>query len=209
MKILLSAGPTLEPIDPVRFISNRSSGRMGVAIAKAALKMGDEVQVVHGPLSVPKLEGGTWIPVETTAQMMEALAQRMEWADVLLMSAAICDMRPVQTHESKGDKTELLQLNMIPNPDVVATLAKHFPDCFVVSFSLENNLDLERPIAKMKRKGVKWVVINAILSMGADATAIGVFDAKAKAILPFKDRDKELFAQELLHQLHHQLDGDA
>ena len=156
MNILISAGPTLEPIDSVRFISNRSSGKMGVALAEVALDARHEVHVVHGPLMVQLPNRGQWTYAETAVEMMEALAKDMEWADVLIMAAAICDMRPVTRHHNKVEKSELTTINMQYNPDIVKLLAEAHPQCHVISFSLENSLDKERPLKKMRNKNAKW-----------------------------------------------------
>ena len=205
MNILISAGPTLEPIDAVRFISNRSSGKMGVALAHSALKAGHEVVVVHGPLSVPILKQGQWIAIERASEMMEALALKMEWADVLIMSAAICDMRPVHSENHKLDKSELQSLTLIPNPDVVGTLASSFPKVHIVTFSLENSLDTERPLQKMRSKKAHWVVYNQLNSMGADSSVFGVMDRNGREIIKPKALEKALFAQLLMDELQTEL----
>jgi phosphopantothenoylcysteine decarboxylase / phosphopantothenate---cysteine ligase len=206
MNILISAGPTLEPIDAVRFISNRSSGKMGVALADLALKSGDEVVVVHGPLSVPILPKGKWIGVERASEMMEALALNMEWADVLIMAAAVCDMRPVHSEAHKLDKSQLQHITLMPNPDVVGTLARSFPKVHVVTFSLENNLDVARPLQKMRSKNAHWVVYNQLQSMGADSSTFGVIDRDGREILAPRSSDKALFAQLLVDALHRKLE---
>ena len=205
MNILISAGPTLEPIDAVRFISNRSSGKMGVALAEAALKAGHQVVVVHGPLSVPVLNQGQWIAVERAAEMMEALALHMEWAEVLVMSAAVCDMRPVHSDGGKLDKSELHNLALIPNPDIVGTLARRFPEVHIVAFSLENSLSPERPLQKMRSKNAHWVVYNQLQSMGANSSIFGVMDREGREILRPKALDKGLFAQLLMEALASEL----
>ena len=205
MNILISAGPTLEPIDAVRFISNRSSGKMGVALAEAALKADHKIVVVHGPLSVPVLKHGQWIAVERASEMMEALAKNMAWADVLIMSAAVCDMRPVYSEQRKLDKSELQHLALIPNPDIVGTLARSFPKVHIVAFSLENSLNPERPLQKMRSKNAHWVVYNQLESMGANSSTFGIMDREGLEILKPKALDKNLFAQLLIDTLSNKL----
>ena len=206
MNILISAGPTLEPIDAVRFISNRSSGRMGVALAQSALDAQHEVIVVHGPLSVPILDRGTWLAVERAQEMLDTLSEHMAWADVLIMSAAVCDMRPVMPEQDDGpslkvDKSQLSQLNFVPNPDIVATLARQFEDVHIVSFSLENDLSVERPLEKMRAKKSNWVVYNQLRSMGADASTFGVMDREGCMIIEPRECSKTELAHELIRQL--------
>jgi len=206
MKVLISAGPTLEPIDAVRFLSNRSSGRMGVALAKAALERGDEVTVVHGPMSIEKLSKGSWFGVESALEMLCALSEHMAWADVLIMSAAVCDLRVESPALEKGDKTSYHTLHLVENPDLVGTLSSEFPNTFLVSFSLENDLDTERPLRKMKHKKSDWVVYNALDSMGADHSAFGVMDRDGRHVLELKASKKSAFAVELIEALHQRLD---
>jgi phosphopantothenoylcysteine decarboxylase / phosphopantothenate---cysteine ligase len=206
VKILISAGPTLEPIDAVRFLSNRSSGRMGVALAQAALDRGDEVSVVHGPLSVPILSGGEWLPVETALEMLGMLQKKMKEADVLIMSAAVCDLRVEFPLEHKGEKDAYRNLSLVENPDLVGTLSKEFPETFMVSFSLENDFDPARPLKKMKKKKTDWVVYNTLKSMGADRSSFGVVDAKGDHVLAPKEASKVIFASELIGALHRRLD---
>jgi phosphopantothenoylcysteine decarboxylase/phosphopantothenate--cysteine ligase len=206
LNILISAGPTLEPIDAVRFISNRSSGKMGVALAQSALDAGHEVTVVHGPLSVNTLEHGTWLPVERAQEMLDTLAERMDWADVLIMSAAVCDMRPVLNEGDEGqntkvDKSQLQQLNFVANPDIVATLAQRFNDVHIVSFSLENDLSVDRPLEKMRAKKSNWVVYNQLRSIGANSSTFGILDREGHAILAPQELEKTELAKHLVQQL--------
>jgi phosphopantothenoylcysteine decarboxylase/phosphopantothenate--cysteine ligase len=204
LNILISAGPTLEPIDAVRFISNRSSGKMGVSLAQSALDAHHKIKVVHGPLSVPTLDQGKWLPVESAQEMLDTLALHMNWADVLIMSAAVCDMRPIikeNERTSKVDKSQLEQLSFTPNPDIVATLAQQFPKVHVVSFSLENDLSTKRPLAKMRAKKSNWAVYNQLRSMGADTSTFGVLDRDGNTILAPKELNKNEFAETLIQKL--------
>jgi len=206
MKILISAGPTLEPIDAVRFLSNRSSGRMGVALAQAGLSKGDEVTVVHGPLSVSVPERGRWIAVETALEMLDALRKEMASADVLIMAAAVCDLRIESPHGTKREKENLKMLSLVENPDLVGTLSKEFPEVFKVSFSLENSFDPTRPLKKMKKKKTDWVVYNALESMGADRSSFGVVDEHGGNVLEPSCSDKVEFAIRLVDVIHERLD---
>lgn len=202
----------MEPIDAVRFISNRSSGQMGVALASAVEAQGHALKMVHGPLSVPySTSFGEWTPVETAREMLLALQERMAWADVLIMSAAVCDMRPVWKRsgddasaldedktQEKIEKSALNELLFEPNPDIVGTLCREFPEKHIVSFSLENDLSLERPLKKMRAKKSHWVVINQLASMGAAASTFVVLDREGCEIIPQQALDKTSFAEQLL-----------
>lgn len=205
MKILISAGPTLEPIDSVRYISNRSSGKMGVALAEAALDAGHEVKVVHGPLMVQLPKRGEWTYAETAVEMMEALGKSMAWADVLIMAAAVCDMRPVMRYDSKVDKSQLTNLQMQYNPDIVKILAETHPDCHIVSFSLENSLDPDRPLKKMRSKNSDWVVYNQLKSMGSYRSTFGIMNREGESLMPLLELDKVELAKRLMELLETQL----
>jgi len=198
MNILISAGPTLEPIDSVRFISNRSSGKMGVALAEAALKAGHQVRVVHGPLMAHIPHGGEWTYVETALEMLEGLKASMEWADVVIMAAAVCDMRPVLKHDTKVEKSQLTKLEMDYNPDIIKHLAESFPSCHIISFSLENSLDKERPLRKMRSKNADWVVYNQLESMGSNSSKFGVMNREGESLLPLTELYKDDLAKELM-----------
>lgn len=201
MNVLLSAGPTLEPIDAVRFISNRSSGKMGVALSEASVAAGHDTVLVHGPLQVALPKGSRNFAVETASEMKAGLAQHMNWADVLIMSAAVCDMRPAQRDDHKVGKGELEQLSLVPNPDIVGSLAQDFPGVHIVSFSLENDFDPQRPLKKMRAKKSHWVVYNQLRSMGADASRFGVIDREGSPVLESQELDKKQFAQQLIAAL--------
>jgi phosphopantothenoylcysteine synthetase/decarboxylase len=175
---------------------------MGVALAEAAMAGGHQIKVVHGPLSVDIPEGGEWIPVERAVEMMEQLALNMEWADVLIMSAAVCDMRPVISEDNKKlDKGALHQLNLFPNPDIVGVLASRFPEVHVVSFSLENDLSTQRPLEKMRSKKSHWAVVNALDSMGADRSTFAIIDRKGEQILKPTSLSKVELARSLMTRL--------
>lgn len=205
MNILISAGPTLEPIDSVRFISNRSSGKMGVALAEAAMDAGHEVRVVHGPLMAQIPNRGDWTYAETAVEMMEALGKSMEWADTLIMAAAVCDMRPVMRYDSKVEKSQLTNLQMQYNPDIVKLLAESYPDCHIVSFSLENTLDSERPLKKMRSKNSDWVVYNQLNSMGSYRSTFGIMDRDGEPLMPLLELDKVELAKRLVELLESKL----
>lgn len=200
MKILISAGPTVEPIDDVRFISNHSSGRMGVALASKALAAGHEVTVVHGPLQVNPLSSGNWIAVKTTQDMLEALSIQVPSHDVVILSAAVCDMRPKRV-EGKLDKQDLTTLEMEPTPDIAATIGENFPNIFKVVYSLESERKPERSLMKLKKKKANWVVCNELPSMGADQSQFCVLNKEGEEIVPYQAYTKNDFSQRFIKTL--------
>ncbi|MBF0196627.1 MAG: phosphopantothenoylcysteine decarboxylase [Planctomycetes bacterium] len=201
MNILLSAGPTVEPLDAVRFLSNRSSGRMGVAIATQAKETGHGVRVVHGPLSVPYTPDQDWHSVETAVEMLECLKKHMSWCDVLIMSAAVCDFRPVQSVEGKQNKESMGSIQLVQNPDIAKSLAEEFSRKHIVVFSLENSLSPERPLKKMRAKSADWVIYNQLQSMGADISRFGILNKEGETILALSEYSKSELAENLIRKL--------
>ncbi len=145
MKILVTAGPTREPIDPVRFISNRSSGKMGYAVARAAARHGHEVVLVSGPVSLSPPDGIEILRVRTAAQMLEALRVRLAWCDALVMCAAVSDWRPRDVAPGKikkRDSSTILRLD--PTPDILCSLVPDKGNRIFVGFAAETgNLEDE------------------------------------------------------------------
>ena len=198
MKILISAGPTIEPIDAVRYLSNRSSGKMGRALCEVACKAGHAVTVVHGPMALPADSKAQWIPVETGQEMLEALRSRMAQADVLIMAAAVCDFRPAARHSGKQDKAGLRQLELEPTADILAELTKEKRGKKIVSFSLENDMQAGRPLQKLKAKSADWCVVNTVASMGADQSDFRIIDADGEDILAPVRISKYALAERLM-----------
>ncbi|MFP4163467.1 MAG: bifunctional phosphopantothenoylcysteine decarboxylase/phosphopantothenate--cysteine ligase CoaBC [Chitinispirillaceae bacterium] len=173
--ILISSGPTEEAIDPVRVITNRSSGKMGAALAKAALAMGARVTVVTGPAQILLPSGARVIPVKSAAEMKLALEKEFDSADVCIMAAAVSDYRPKEINATKihREDTGNLTVELVPNPDIVAGLGKHKKGQILVGFSLECGNDLQRAAQKMKRKNCDMMVFNrAEDALGMDSTAV-------------------------------------
>lgn len=170
-RVLVSAGPTREAIDPVRFLSNRSSGKMGFALARAARARGAEVTLVTGPVALADPPGVTVVRVETAAQMRDALAEHFPLSDVLLMAAAIADFRPreqAQVKLKKGEHPEGLRLELEPTQDILTELAaRRQPHQVLVGFAAETDARLERAQAKREAKGVDLLVLNDVLEPGA------------------------------------------
>jgi len=175
--VLISSGPTEEPIDPVRVITNRSSGKMGAALAKAALQAGARVAVVSGPASEPLPLGADVVPVRTAAEMEREMAKRFGGADICIMAAAVSDYRPVspsgvKLHRSEGEN---VTLELTANPDIAAGLGASKTGQFLVGFSLESSDDVGRAAEKMARKGCDMMILNKVdAALGGDSTCFTV-----------------------------------
>jgi len=208
MQILITAGPTREPIDEVRFISNRSSGRMGVAIADAAARAGHDVTLLMGPGprddELPN--GSRNIRFSSSADLEALLAEHFPDCDLLIMAAAVADYRPaaVTTGKLASDKTAGMSIELKPTPDLVAGCAsRKQPQQRVVAFALEEAAQLEaRAVAKMQRKGVDAIVANPLATMDAGDIDATVFFADGRK-QPAGRRSKTDFADWLVDALTH------
>ena len=178
--ILVTAGPTHEPIDPVRYIANRSSGRQGYAIAGALAALGARVTLVSGPVALPTPPGVTRVDVETAQEMANAVAQALP-ADAAVMVAAVGDWRAETADQKikKGDAPPALHLS--ENPDILAMLAKspHRP-ALLVGFAAETERVVEHATAKRDRKGADWIVANDVSGdvMGGEANTVHIVTAQ-------------------------------
>jgi len=168
-RVLVTAGGTREPLDSVRYVGNRSSGRMGVALASAAWRRGATVDLIAGPLSVSPPSGPQLRQVETTAEMAAAVEELVPSADVLIMAAAPADFRPAQIATSKIKKrADAPVLALEHTTDILkATLARRRGDTIVVGFALETNDTIANARAKLASKGVDMIVLNDATEAGA------------------------------------------
>ncbi|NLP01739.1 MAG: bifunctional phosphopantothenoylcysteine decarboxylase/phosphopantothenate--cysteine ligase CoaBC [Fibrobacter sp.] len=176
-KVLISSGPTEEPIDPVRVITNRSSGKMGAALARQALLMGAEVTVVSGPACHSLPSGARVINVTTAEQMQAELTRYFKDTDICIMAAAVSDFRPVNFSGDKiqrsGDGKLLLELEA--NPDILAGLGKEKGNRFLAGFSLESSAGPERAIRKMEKKGCDMIIYNRVeSSLGLSTSSVTI-----------------------------------
>jgi len=162
--VLITSGPTQEPIDDVRFLSNRSSGKMGAALARGALLLGAEVTVVTGPTHIALPLDAKVIKVKTAEEMLFAASHYLEGQDWIIGAAAVADYRPANPRTGKIRRSsEPMNLEFIPNPDIIATLAKQTnPRQKVVGFAAEPDEGLEAAQAKIQRKGLHAIAINDI-----------------------------------------------
>jgi phosphopantothenoylcysteine decarboxylase / phosphopantothenate---cysteine ligase len=161
--ILLTTGPTQEPIDTVRYISNRSSGKMGDAMARAAKLMGADVIIVTGPTNIPAHANSTTIQVKTAEEMLKACQSHAPTADWIIGLAAVADYKVTHPSDTKLRRSEdTVNLSLSPNPDIIGTLAKENPSKKVVAFAAEPNNDPTYATEKMRRKGVAAIALNDI-----------------------------------------------
>jgi len=178
-KVLITAGPTRERIDPVRFITNRSSGKMGYAVAEAARAAGAEVVIVSGPVNVPTPAGVKRVDVETAEQMMDAVRARLPGTDIFIAAAAVSDYRPVQAAVEKIKKTsDSLMLALSRTTDILATVAGGSPRPFVVGFAAETQNVERNALAKLEGKRLDMIAANQVgdkLAFDCDENALTVY----------------------------------
>lgn len=190
-RVMVTAGPTVEPIDPVRYISNRSSGKTGYAIARAAALRGADVTLVSGPVSLPAPEGVRVVRVRTAHEMLEAAEEAFRDADIAVFAAAVADMRPRAVSDRKLKKSldgdELGAIELVENPDILATLAARKDRQVVVGFAAETNDVVPNAEAKLAAKRADFVVANQVgegMAFGTDDNAVWFVDAEEIEELP-------------------------
>ena len=211
-KVLITAGGTREAIDPVRYIGNRSSGRQGAAVARAARDRGAQVQMIFAnpqlsPDELAELDGIEIVNVETATEMYQALERSFPESDFLVMSAAVADARPSQYSEGKIKKGELRDIELIENPDLLKSIAKLRTKQVVVAFAAETNNDLAAAQAKMQAKGANILYLNNV-SNGAIFGALdteGFIITSNGAHIPVPLTSKDTLAELLLDQALNQL----
>ncbi|MFD1099401.1 bifunctional phosphopantothenoylcysteine decarboxylase/phosphopantothenate--cysteine ligase CoaBC [Shewanella litorisediminis] len=193
LKLMLTAGPTREAIDPVRYISNHSSGKMGFALAKAAVAMGAEVTLVSGPVSLPTPAGVRRINVDSAEQMLAAVMQDIDRQDIFIGCAAVADYRVADVAAGKIKKSsETMQLALVRNPDILATVAALEARPFTVGFAAETH-DVETYARdKLKRKNLDMIAANDVSVPGqgfnSDTNALRVFWPQGNQDLPATDK---------------------
>jgi phosphopantothenoylcysteine decarboxylase/phosphopantothenate--cysteine ligase len=167
-KLLITAGPTREEIDPVRYLSNYSSGKMGYAIAQAAVELGAQVTLVSGPVSLTTPKGVNLIAVHSTEEMFEAVMNEYEQMDVVIKAAAVADYQPVQIEEIKIKKDDdTLVLNLKKTKDILLTLGQQKENQILVGFAAETDKLEEHALKKLKKKNLDFVVANNVTTEGA------------------------------------------
>ncbi len=209
--VLVTAGPTYEAIDPVRGITNLSSGKMGFAIARAAQMAGAQVTLIAGPVHLPTPRGVRRVNVQSARQMLEAVTQQVDRANVFIATAAVADWRPANAAEQKIKKDgsgQTPQLGFVENPDILATVAHsaraQSGELFCVGFAAESHDLLAHATAKRQRKGVPLLVGNiGPATFGQDDNALLLVDASGARELPHAN--KQVLAVELIADIARRL----
>ncbi len=198
MRFLITAGPTQEPIDPVRYISNRSSGKMGYAIAEAAIEAGHEVVLISGPVNVDRPRGVAVIPVLTSDEMFDAVRRHTSRCDILVMSAAVADYKPVKVSKNKIKKRgENISIELAPTRDILAALPKD-RQYLVVGFAAETENVEDNAQKKLREKNCDIVVANdARIGMESDENEVAILfrHGETKKILR---TSKKIISRELV-----------
>ena len=213
-RIVITAGPTHEPIDPVRYIANRSSGKQGHAIARAAAAAGADVTLVTGPVTLPDPPGVKTVHVESAREMLRAVEAALP-ADIGIFAAAVADWGVAQAggQKLKKDGSGPPRLTLVENPDILATVAKlkaKRPQ-LVIGFAAETEKVIEHAKAKLKRKGCDWIVANDVSAeggaMGGDDNAIHIISAAGVESWP--SQSKDAVAKNLVARIAAALNGKA
>ncbi|MEN8231073.1 MAG: bifunctional phosphopantothenoylcysteine decarboxylase/phosphopantothenate--cysteine ligase CoaBC [Thermodesulfobacteriota bacterium] len=182
--VIITAGPTCEPFDPARHLSNRSSGKMGFALARSAKRRGAKVILISGPTSLEALSGVEMINVTSALEMHEAVMENYNNADIVVMAAAVSDYRPEKRVEQKIKKSsDSIDLEMVPNPDILKELGKRKDKTkcpLLVGFAAESSDHLEEGKRKLKEKNLDLIVINDIIGkdtgFGTDTNQVNLID---------------------------------
>jgi len=192
-KILVTAGPTREYLDPVRFLSNRSSGKMGYAIARAALRRGAEVTLISGPSSLDKPKGVHFISVETAGDMFNAVASELPSSTVLIMAAAVSDFKPAEMSQVKLEKSEKLILHFERSPDIIAAAGKIKKKPFIIGFAAETGQKTENAKKKLKEKNMDMIIFNDVTEAGSgfdvDTNKVMIIEGEKEISLPVLSKD--------------------
>lgn len=183
-RILITSGPTRQYLDPVRYLTNASSGRMGQALAEAALGLGHEVVILSGPVTVDYPSGAEVVPIVSTEELLEAGQRVFPDCDGLIAAAAPCDYRPQRVESQKISKTGApLVLELVETPDVVATLGRaKRPQQWMVGFALETEDQRFRALAKLERKSCDLMVLNGPEAMDATDNSVEVIDPDGQVL---------------------------
>ncbi|MBO4947849.1 MAG: bifunctional phosphopantothenoylcysteine decarboxylase/phosphopantothenate--cysteine ligase CoaBC, partial [Peptococcaceae bacterium] len=195
MRFVITAGPTREAIDPVRFITNHSSGKMGYALARQACYRGADVVLISGPVQLKAPDGVKLVPITTAQQMFEAMQQYYTDADVVIKSAAVADYRPKTVAEQKIKKTDGdMVLELERNADILAWLGAHKTHQILVGFAAETNDVEQNALGKLKRKGLDFIAANDVTAahsgFGKDTNQVTLFGADgSKTAFPVLSKD--------------------
>jgi phosphopantothenoylcysteine decarboxylase / phosphopantothenate---cysteine ligase len=195
LRVLITAGPTRESLDPVRYLSNYSSGKMGYALARSALHRGAEVLLISGPTQLTPPVGVKLIQINTAGEMEIEVnnALNREVIDIIIMTAAVADFRPAQVFSQKIKKNEQegLSLKLIPNPDILSGLGqKKTEKQLLVGFAVESENLLENAVKKMKQKNLDMIIANGISAFAADNNEVTLITPSESKKLPVMEKNE-------------------
>ncbi|MDZ7825416.1 MAG: bifunctional phosphopantothenoylcysteine decarboxylase/phosphopantothenate--cysteine ligase CoaBC [Gammaproteobacteria bacterium] len=210
--LVITAGPTREAIDPVRYVSNHSSGKQGFALAAAAAEAGARVTLVAGPVSLETPPGVDRVDVESAVEMLDAARTATATADVFIGVAAVADYRPASAADRKIKRAgtgETMDVHLVANPDIIATLAGEQPDLFCVAFAAETHDLIAHARSKLERKRVALVVANDVsdrsIGFGSDDNGVTLVDAGGEQVL--EKTSKEALSRRLVEEIALRLDA--
>ena len=195
VRIAVTAGPTQEPLDPVRYLTNHSTGKMGYAIARAAAMRGAEVTLIHGHTDLPPVRFTTDVPITTAQDMYDAVTSRFEEMDVLVMAAAVADYRPATVAADKVKKHDgEMSIALERTDDILAWVGAHKPEkLFVCGFSMETRDLIENSTAKLHKKNMDMIVANNLkvpgAGFGVDTNVVTIITAQGVTELPLQSKD--------------------
>ena len=207
-RVLVTAGGTREPIDPVRYIGNRSSGKQGYAIAQAALDRGAEVTILSANVSLPDPPGANVIRVETTKDLETQLEAHFGNTDLLVMAAAVADARPAQVGNEKLKKDSYREISLVENPDLVAHISMRKTEQIIVGFAAETSLNVAEASRKLLAKGLDLIYLNDVSTgeiFGSETTQGIIVTSDGKEI-PVGKSNKATLASQLLDLVADKLD---
>jgi phosphopantothenoylcysteine decarboxylase/phosphopantothenate--cysteine ligase len=196
VKLLITAGPSREPLDPVRYISNRSSGKMGYALARAAVRRGAEVTLISGPTALEPPAGARLVSVTTAAEMRDAVIKEFAQCTVIVMAAAVADYRPAMVADRKMKRgKEPVELRLEPNPDILKELSDKRDGKFLVGFAAETEELTANAEKKLREKNLDMIIANNVAEVGSgfdgDTNIATILDRTgAKRPLPLMSKDE-------------------
>jgi phosphopantothenoylcysteine decarboxylase/phosphopantothenate--cysteine ligase len=212
-KVLVTAGPTYEPIDPVRFIGNHSSGKMGIALCQELVKRGASVQLVLGPTSTPIKQNGIKVQkVQTADEMYDACIAAFDDADIAIMSAAVADYKPATKAPEKIKKESLnMNVELVKTKDILKTLGeKKYNGQLLVGFALETSNEKENALTKLKSKNADLIVLNSLNDDGAgfghDTNKVTIFEKGGNEI-SYDRKPKQQVAKDIVDRIVNMLHG--
>jgi len=178
MKYLITAGPTHEYLDDVRFFGNASSGQFGYALAQAALRRGHSVTLVSGPTTLKPPEGAKLIRITSVREMLKAVEKEAKKADILVMNAAVSDYRPERrvSGKMKRKDADSITVKLVRNPDILKTIASHRRKPVLVGFALESQSPVKHALEKLRDKSLDFNVLNLATTIGSDSAKVRLFD---------------------------------